>query len=114
MGTAKFIRSKSDDIKKLMDTEWSHVKSEDKYMMDVDALRAVQTSGPTHSGDSCERLCNPGIDGCLQSNWSTTASFEHMLGDRLLSFVGSVDIYARGGSSSNTDHSLWVSELAWC
>jgi len=47
MGTAKFIRSKCDDIKKLMDTEWSHVKSEDKYMMDVDALRAVQTSGPT-------------------------------------------------------------------
>jgi len=53
MGTAKFIRSKSDDIKKLMDTEWSHVKSEDKYMMDVDALRAVQTSGPTHSGSAC-------------------------------------------------------------
>jgi len=36
------------------------------------------------------------------------------LGDRLPSFVGSVDIYARGGSSSNTDRSLWVSELALC
>jgi len=60
--------------------------------------------------DSCERLCNPGIDGCLQSKWSTNASFEYRLGDRLPSFVGSVDIYARGGSSSNTDRSLWTSE----
>jgi len=32
-------------------------------------------------------------------------------GDRLPSFVESVDIYARGGSSLNTDRSLWVSEL---
>jgi len=41
-------------------------------------------------------------------------AIEYRLGDRLPSFLGNVDIYTRGGSSSNTDRSLWVSELALC
>jgi len=52
--------------------------------------------------------------------WLLAKQLEHncflwiSLGDRLPSFVGSVDIYARGGSSTNTDRILWASELALC
>jgi len=49
--------------------------------------------------------------GCSHRNWSTTVFLGYSLGDRPPSFVGSVDIYLRGGSPLNSDRTLLVLEL---